>query len=198
MSRSTCLARDLRTLFATGVVAVQDDAELLDRFLRRSDEAAFTALVARHGPLVLGVCRRILFDPYDVEDAFQATFLVLVRRAASVRVEATGSLGPRLLRVSRRIATRAGARTARQHAREVVAGDDLAAVAPADDVAACELRVAIDKELDRLPARYRRPLVLCDLEELTHEEAARRLRCPVGTVNGTKLVSQRWTRNPSS
>ena len=118
-TRSSGLLHQVRTLFGSGVVAGLSDAELLDRFLSRSAaaedaalaaEAAFAALVARHGPMVLGVCRRALADPNDVEDAFQATFLVLVRRARSVRVG--DSLGRWLYGVARRVAAKAQARSA--------------------------------------------------------------------------------------
>ena len=104
--REKCLAvlRDVRTLFDLGTLAGLSDRQLLERFAGRADataQAAFAGLVARHGPMVLGVCRRALNDPNDVNDAFQATFLVLVRKADSVRVE--GSLGRWLYGVSRRV-----------------------------------------------------------------------------------------------
>ena len=143
-------------------------------------EAAFAALVARHGPMVLGVCRRALADPNDVEDAFQATFLVLVRRARSVRVG--DSLGRWLYGVARRVAAKAQARSERARVRSVpLAREPVAPEPPADRI---ELLAALDEEVSRLPEKYRAPVVLCHLEGLTHAEAAERLRWPVGTVSG--------------
>src|SRR4051812_4349726 len=113
-ARSVDFVREIRTLFDSGTAAGLDDAQLLERYAAsraeaseatHAAEAAFAALVARHGPMVLGVCRRALSDPDDVEDAFQATFLVLVRRAESVRVG--DSLGRWLHGVARRVAARA-------------------------------------------------------------------------------------------
>src|SRR5262249_16733926 len=126
MSRagSSDLLRRVRTLFGSGVVAGLSDAELLERFRAKKATAAdaalaagtaFAALGARHGPMVLGVCRRALADPNDVEDAFQATFLVLVRRARSVRVG--DSLGRWLYGVARRVAAKARVRSQRDRAR---------------------------------------------------------------------------------
>ena len=142
--------------------------------------------------MVLGVCRRYLDDPHDVEDAFQATFVVLFRRAGSVRVNV--SLGPWLHGVSRRIAARARAAALRRRAREV--GH---AVEPATDPAADETRADLREELDeglaRLPTRYRLPIILCHLEGLTYQEAARRLGCPVGTV-GVRLARGRELLRP--
>ena len=133
-----------------------------------------------------GGCRRYLDDPNDVEDAFQATFVVLFRRARAVRIGE--SLGPWLHGVSRRIAARARAATLRRKARE--AG---CRVEPATDPAAEDRRrdatEALDEELDRLPRKYRVPIILCHLEGLTYQEAARRLDCPVGTI-GTRLVAR--------
>ena len=144
-------------------------------------EAAFEALVARHGPMVLGVCRRALADPDDVEDAFQATFLVLVRRARSVRVG--DSLGRWLYGVARRVAAKARARSERARAavRTARRSSRSPRSRPADRV---ELLAALDEEVSRLPEKYRAPVVLCHLEGLSHAEAAARLRWPVGTVSG--------------
>ncbi len=188
-ARSSGLLHHVRTLFGEGVAGVSSDAELLDRFLSRSDaaedaalaaEAAFAALVARHGPMVLGVCRRALADPNDVEDAFQATFLVLVRRARSVRVG--DSLGRWLYGVARRVAAKAQARSERARVRSVPLGrEPVASEPPADRI---ELLAALDEEVSRLPEKYLAPVVLCDLEGLTHAQAAARLRWPVGTVSG--------------
>jgi RNA polymerase sigma factor (sigma-70 family) len=158
----------------------QPDAQLLERFVRRRDEPAFAALVVRHGPMVLSVCRRLLRDTQEAEDAFQATFLVLARKAGGLRWHPP--LGPWLYGVAYRVATRQRGRACRRQAREQ-AGADLdalpaAAPAPADDVA------AVHEEVRRLPERYRAPVVLCYLQGKTNEEAAGELGCPVGTVKG--------------
>jgi RNA polymerase sigma-70 factor (ECF subfamily) len=155
------------------------DAELLRRWLAARDEAAFELLVWRHGRLVLSACRRLLRRPQDVEDAFQATFLVLVRRAASIsRRQALASW---LHTVAVRIASHARARAARAENREAVELDDLpGAEEPAPD--SDDLRRVLDEEVARLPEKYRVPFVLCHLEGRTNEDAARELGCPLGTV----------------
>ena len=128
--------------------------------------------------MVWGVCRRLLPDRYAAADAFQATFLVLVRRASAVRVD--DSLGPWLYGVSRRVAARARATSLRRRARET--GGVEAVAGPAPDPGRAERLAILDEEIGRLPERQRAAVVLCDLEGLPHEEAARRLGCPVGTV----------------
>jgi HlyD family secretion protein len=201
-------ARHLNTLFSAGTLTGHSDDELLKTFLARraqaeresgAAEAAFEAIIRRHGPMVLGVCRRYLSDPNDVDDAFQATFIVLFRRAGAVRVGE--SLGPWLHGVSRRIAARARAVALRRKARETALG-----VEPAmDPVAEHRLREtseALDEELDRLPTRYRLPIILCLFEGMTYQEAARRLDCPVGTIGvrlsrGRELLRERLTRRGS-
>jgi RNA polymerase sigma factor (sigma-70 family) len=152
---------------------------LLERFAAQRDPEAFRVLVERHGPLVLGVCRRWLFEPHDVEDAFQATFLVLVRRAGTLRDR--DRLGPWLHGVAYRIARRTRAHAARRQAREEPWVDRPGA-APLSDADRRELRAVLDEEIDRLPEKYRGPVVLCYLEGQSCEETARRLGCPVGTV----------------
>jgi RNA polymerase sigma factor (sigma-70 family) len=171
------------------------DADLLERFTTRSDETAFAALVSRHGPMVLGVCRRALRDEHDVEDAFQATFLIFVRRSNSIRDGER--VGPWLHGVAHRVAVRARAGAARRNRREptgieVDLARDLAP--PLDDVA-----VILDDELIRLSESLRIPVVLCYLEGLTHDEAATRLGWPVGTVRSRlsrarELLRRRLTR----
>jgi RNA polymerase sigma factor (sigma-70 family) len=153
--------------------------QLLERFAADRDEASFTALVTLHGPMVLGVCRRALPDRDDVDDAFQATFLVLARKAGSIRQP--DLLGPWLHGVARRVATRMRSRAARRRAVERP-GAELMAMTRDDD--RHELGAALDEEIARLPDRYRRPLVLCYLEGRTREEAARDLRWTTGTVRG--------------
>ncbi len=131
--------------------------------------------------MVLGVCRRGLVDPHDVEDAFQATFLVLVRKAGSLRD--AEQLGPWLFGVARKVTARARSQSLRRRAREhpVAAEARLVASEP-NTIQHHELRSILDDEINQLPAKYRAPIVLCYLEGLTHDEAASRLGCPVGTV----------------
>src|SRR4051794_3256985 len=172
----SAILRDVHTLFDLGTLAGLSDRQLLERFAGRADaaaEAAFAGLVARHGPMVLGVCRRALHDPNDVNDAFQATFLVLVRKARTVRVE--GSLGRWLYGVSRRVSARAKATAAGRSAREVVGVDWV--TAPDLDPARRELGVVMDEEIGRLPERFRTPVILCDLDGLSYDEAAEQLGC---------------------
>ena len=171
--------RQVRRLFGAGTLAGLAEGPLLERFLDRRDEAAFEALMARLGPMVLGVCRRTLRDEGDVEDAFQATFLILIRRAGTLRDREL--LAPWLHRVALRVAIRAGVEAARRRMPALDA-ESLAAV-PAPSPAP-ELRPTLDEELARLPEKYRAPVVLCYLEGRTHEEAARQLSWPVGTVKG--------------
>src|SRR5271163_4369483 len=156
---STAVLRDIHTLFRVGTSNGLTDAQLLDRFRARSDlnssEAAFAGLMARHGPMVLGVCRRALRNPDDVADAFQATFLVLVRKAQTVRVE--DSLGRWLYGVSRRVSARAKAASAGRSAREVVGVESV--TAPDPDPARRELGVVLDEEIARLPERFRAAVV---------------------------------------
>jgi RNA polymerase sigma factor (sigma-70 family) len=172
----------LGRLFARGTVTGLSEDELLDRFVVEHDEAAFAALVARHGPMVLGVCRRILRDERDVEDAFQATFLILVRRAGAIR---DGRLLGRWLHgVAHRVAVRSHARAARRYTHERPVTGDFEAVghSPPQIAGERELSAVLDEELARLPGALRSPMVLCYLEGLTHDEAASRLGWPVGTV----------------
>jgi RNA polymerase sigma factor (sigma-70 family) len=170
----------LHARIGVGPLAEQDsDGRLLLRFVAERDQAAFATLMHRHGPMVLGVCRRVLRDANDADDAFQATFLVLVRKAASLRQPEL--LGNWLYGVAYRTAARVRAQLIARRGREESVMPDLAA--PCEDaVAAHELRNLLDDELNRLPERYRRPLVLCHFGGLTNEEAARRLGCPKGTV----------------
>ena len=177
-----------RALFGGGVAAGLSDAELLERFARRGPggvegEAAFGALVSRHGAMVLGVCRRTLRDPSDAEDAFQATFLVLARKAGSIRVD--DSIGRWLYGVSRRVAAKARYQSSRRRAVErPIAGlaEPSGRSSPVLDADRADLRAVIAEELARLPGPFREAVALCDLEGCTHDEAARRLGWPVGSV----------------
>jgi RNA polymerase sigma factor (sigma-70 family) len=170
--------------FATSFL---DDRELLERFARRRDEAAFAALVRRHGPLVLSVCRRVLGDWHAAEDAFQGTFLVLARQAASVKWPE--ALGPWLHGVASRTALKARTQAARRRACERQAAV-LRAAECGDDVAWRDLRPLLDEVIAGLPERYRVPFVLCYLEGRTVSEIARRLCCPRGTI-ATRLARAR-------
>lgn len=176
---SGSLLPQVERLFGAGTVAGLPEVALLERFLARRDELAFEVLVSRHGPLVLGVCRRLLRDPRDVEDAFQATFLILVRKAGSIQQREL--LGPWLYGVAYRVARRSRAVKTRQHLRESELAEHEPPDTP-DDPGWAELRSVLDEELARLPNKYREPVVLCYLQGLTHDEAASRLGCPVGTV----------------
>ncbi len=157
------------------------DGQLLSRFLARREEAAFEALLRRHGPMVLGVCRRVLGNTHDAEDAFQATFLVLVRKAATIRPPS--AVGNWLYGVAYRTAleARVAAARRRRKERQVV---DMARGRPPDDDSWGELRLILDQELHRLPDKYRAVVVLCGLEGTTQKEAAHLLGCPEGTVAG--------------
>lgn len=156
------------------------DAQLLDAFLAGSDEAAFASLVKRHGPMVLGVCRRVLRNAHDAEDAFQATFLVLFRKAA--RIGDRELLGNWLYGVAVRAALKMKSADNARRERERLAGAEKppGIPGPADSA---ELLSQLDAELSQLPDKYRAPVVLCDIEGLTRTEAARRLGWPVGTLN---------------
>src|SRR5262249_31440010 len=142
------------------------DRELLLRFARGGDEAAFALLVRRYGSLVLGVCRRVLHDSADADDAFQATFLVLARKAGSISQPA--KLGNWLSGVACGVARKARANEARRQTLERPMTDDPAS-RPADETGGEELRRVLDDELHRLPDKWRAPLVLCYLEGLTRE-----------------------------
>jgi RNA polymerase sigma factor (sigma-70 family) len=171
----------IQRLFERGSLSGLSEWQLLDRYASRRDESAFEALVARHGPMVLGVCRRVLDDPDAVEDAFQATFLVLVRKARTLGER--DAIGHWLYGVACRVALRARCEAARRRSREVPVGGTEVAV-PATEPGRDELAPILDTELSRLPAKYRAPIVLCYLEGLTHEEAARQLHWPIGSVKG--------------
>jgi RNA polymerase sigma factor (sigma-70 family) len=172
---------DIGRIFRGQTVTGLSEWQLLQRYLERQDEVAFEALVARHGPMVLGVCRRMLSCQNDVEDAFQATFLVLVRRARQLGPR--DAIGPWLYGVASRVALRARCEAARRRRFESIQ-IDAAASAPANAPADLELAESLDQELSRLPSKYRSPIVLCYLEGQSHEEAARVLKWPVGTVKG--------------
>jgi RNA polymerase sigma factor (sigma-70 family) len=174
----------------------QTDGQLLERFAQQQEETAFALLVRRHGPLVLGVCRRMLGNTADAADAFQATFLILVRRAGGM--DRHGSLAGWLYRVAYRVAVRARARAARRRDCEREACH-MRATSSAEEPADPDLGPVLTEEVSRLPEKYRSPIVLCYLEGKTQAEAARQLRWPLGTVRGRvararDLLRQRLTR----
>jgi RNA polymerase sigma factor (sigma-70 family) len=177
----------------TAPVGEPTDRQLLRRFTKAGDESAFEMLIQRHGPIVLGVCRRVLGNADGAEDAFQATFLVLVRRAASI--QRPELLGNWLYGVAFRIASRA-----RQNAARRAESERQVAYRPRPELlpelARRELRSVLDEEMSRLPEKYRAPLVLCYLEGKTNEEAARQLGWPTGSMSwrlarGRELLRKR-------
>src|SRR5262249_8370875 len=157
------------------------DGQLLEGFLVRHDEAAFEALLRRHGPMVLGVCRRGLRPEQDAEDAFPATLLVLGRKAAPIPPR--GPVGARGCGGGSRAAMKARTMSTRRRAREERAGAKRPTEA-AGEGAWEDLLPLLDQELSQLPDKYRVPVVLCDLEGHTRREAARRLKVPEGTLSG--------------
>jgi RNA polymerase sigma factor (sigma-70 family) len=181
------VVRRLRRAAGPGPAREDADAELLERFVARRDEAAFEALVRLHGPMVLAVCRRVLHDRHDADDAFQAAFLVFARRAGAIAE-------PRLLGCwLYGVAHRTALNLRRDLARRRAAGrppPDLPAAPPEPDLDWRDLRPVLDEEVSRLPVKYRAPVVLCYLEGATYEEAGRRLGCPKGTV-ATRLTRAR-------
>ena len=172
--------RRVRTLFGAGRVGDCSDGELLGRFVDHRDEDAFGALVERHGAMVMRVCQGVLRDIDEAQDAFQATFLVLAEKAGTIRRRESAACW--LHGVAVRVASNARSASARRrrHERRFAERAAMPAVGPVegDDEAAS----AIHEEIGRLPERYRRPIVLCHLEGMTHEAAAQRLGWPVGTV----------------
>jgi RNA polymerase sigma factor (sigma-70 family) len=169
----------LRKLICPAAVTSLSDGQLLERFVSQHDQAAFELLVRRHGGLVWNLCRRLLGNAADADDAFQATFLVLVRRAASL--DRRGSVAGWLYGVAYRIAVRARANGARGRWRERRAASEQASETRVDS-AVGELRQVLNEELSELPAKYRMPIVLCYLEGKTHAEAASELGWPLGTL----------------
>lgn len=155
-----------------------DDAQLLHRFLNQRDESAFTILVQRYGAMVWSLCVRRLGETPEAEDAFQATFLVLVRKAASLH--GPQLLGPWLYGVAYRTAMKLRGQRARRKARELPLPEQLAE--PRSEQMGNELRPILDEEIQRLPTKYRLPVLLCYLQGLSCEEAAQRLGCAKGTI----------------
>jgi RNA polymerase sigma factor (sigma-70 family) len=195
MKRINKVLEHLRNTLPSPELGDRTDAQLLDDFVSRSHGAALEALARRHGPMVWGVCRRILRDHHDTEDAFQATFLVLVRKAAVVVPRE--QVGNWLYGVARQTALKARATTARRRCRErqVTHMPEPAFEQELWD----DLRPVLDQELSRLPNCYQAAIVLCDLEGKTRREAARQLDCPEGTLaarlaRGRVLLARRLAR----
>jgi RNA polymerase sigma factor (sigma-70 family) len=175
---------------------VSSDARLLERFVANRDEAAFEVLVWRHGPMILGVCRRVLRGSADVEDVFHATFLTLVRQARSIAQP--DALAGWLYRVAYRTALRARARQAKLAAGPT-ALDELTANLPDECRPEWDVLQLIDEEMQRLPEKYRRPLVLSYFQGRTNQEIASNMACPIGTVftrlsRGRELLRRRLAR----
>jgi RNA polymerase sigma factor (sigma-70 family) len=188
--------RQIHLLFGEGTLAGLPDAQILERYVAQSDELAFTALVQRHGPMVLAVCRSVLDDPNDADDAFQAAFLLLARKAKSLWVD--DSLGGWLHRVASRIAFQMKSDAARRRDQErraaEKAGKRRTSGKPEDDT----FRV-LHQEIDRLPERYRKPIILCYLEHMSYQQAANHLRWSEGTTQsrlarGRSLLRARLAR----
>ena len=200
---SAALSRDIQTLFDAGTAVGLTDRQLLDRFAGRRDpaaEAAFEVLVLRHGPMVLRVCRNALHDPNDAQDAFQATFLVLVRRcgssAGSIRSGAGSTASPAGWRRGRGSRRRGGG-PSRTRGR---CGSSRPSSRPMPTTStATEFGPIVQEEVRRLPEKYRAVVVLCYWEGLTQEQAAAQLGCPIGTVRSRlararDLLRRRLTR----
>jgi len=194
------LFKQIDRLYRDGTFTAQSDGQLLDRYLSSRDEGAFEAIVNLHGPMVLSLFPRFFRDPRDIEDAFQATFLILARKAGSIRQREV--LSSWLYGVAYRIAVRARSEVLKR--RSVETGvhllDDPADVESRD---VDEIGPVLDQELSRLPEKYRAPIVLCYLKEQTHDQAAAELRWPVGTVRsrlarGRELLKERLTRRGCS
>src|SRR5438093_7143421 len=177
------VVQQIRYLAEGGRASPLTDQQLLERFLARKDEAAFAALVRRHGPMILSLCRRVLHHVQDAEDVFQATFLLLARKAASIRKQE--SVGSWLYGVAYRLAMKAKTDAAKRHIRPAIHRFAFAGRArsdkssevpdPLSEITWREVCTALDEELARLPHRCRAPLVLCYLESKTQDEALQQL-----------------------
>lgn len=178
-SQFDAVLRQIRQLAGPNEAAAEEDAAVLERFVVQKDEAAFDVLMQRHGAMVLGLCRRILQDQHLADDVFQATFLLLVRKAGSIAKR--GSVGSWLYGVAYRIASRTRNGVKRRQNREQEVTDMPATKTDTD--ASREIRPIVDEEVHRLPEKYREAIVSCYLEGKTYDEAALALGCPKGTVS---------------
>ncbi len=174
-------SRDIQTLFSVGTIGGHSDAKLLERFAAHREEVVFEEIVRRHGPMVWGVCRRVLRDHHDAEDAFQATFLVLARKGHAIARREL--LAHWLHGVAYQTARKTRSTRARRRMREAQVPDmpepEAVSQQGHDDQAEW-----LDHALNGLPEKYRIPVVLCELEGKTHKEAASQLGWPIGTVSG--------------
>ncbi len=185
----TEVVQTVGTLFQLGTTAEWSDGDLLDRFVAGEEQArasAFEVLIDRHGSMVLDVCRNVLRNEHEAEDAFQATFLILAQQAQSIRKR--GSVGSWLFGVASRVAARARVNAARQMARERASARIVSVPATSDPDG--DVIAALHEEIARLPEKYRQPLILCEIEGLSYQTAATRLGCPIGTV-GVRLKRAR-------
>jgi RNA polymerase sigma factor (sigma-70 family) len=195
-SQLTSILRHIRHLVGGDHGGAASDRQLLHRYAECGDSDAFATLIERHGPLALGVCQRVLGNSHDAEDAFQAVFVVLARKAGASGWQE--SVGPWLHEVAHRVALRARGRAMRRAEHERRAADMRPSETTAEP-AWTDVRSVLDDELERLPAKYRAPLLLCYLEGKSNEEAAQQLGCPAGTVKsrlsrGRDLLRDRLTR----
>src|SRR5262249_45479742 len=170
--------RFIRKLAVREHIAQLPDRDLLHQFVTARDDEAFAALVRRHGPMVLRVCLQVLDNEHDAEDAFQATFLVLSRKASSVKMQQ--SVGSWLFGVANHAAVDLRRKRARRRSHESRAGQPSVGD-PLFGLTLREARTILNEELARLSEKYRAPLVLCNLEGLTRDEAAQQLGLPLGT-----------------
>jgi RNA polymerase sigma factor (sigma-70 family) len=175
---------------------VRTDHELLEDFFRNQESEAFSQLVARHGPMILGTCLRLLSNQADAEDAFQATFLTLLLKGHSIRQKM--ALPNWLYRVAVRISLRQRSK-AQKHSSEQLPSDVAVEMNPADEAAWREAAEVLDRELHGLPESYRLPLLLCCIGGRSCEEAAAELGCPVGTLavrvmRGREMLRKRLVR----
>ncbi len=193
--RSEAVERHLHTLFNVGVVGGLTDGQLLEQFTCRRGEAAevaFAALLQRHGPMVLRACLEIVGNDHDAQDAFQATFLILARKGRTLWVK--DSLGPWLHRVANRAAIRVKTTANRQRAIERRVAESGENRSRFETRSREDIGQALHEEVDQLPSHYRLPIVLCDLEGRSYDEAARYLGCPVGTVRSRLARGRaRWS-----
>src|SRR5947209_6715102 len=190
------LFQHLRSAAVLSNEAERTDSQLLDGFVSRRDDKALEALVRRHAPMVWGVCRRVLRDHHDAEDAFQATFLVLVRKAAAIAPRS--QVGNWLYGVARQTALKARMSRSKREVRERKVAN-MPEPALMERALWNDLQPVLDQELSRLPEKYRTVIVLCDLEGQTRKGAARQLGLPEGTLagrltRGRALLAKRLAR----
>ncbi len=183
--------RFLETLFSAGTTCGLSDAQLVERFVSRQDEAggpAFEALVLRHGPMVFDICLRMLGNVHDAQDAFQATFLILATRARSIMRQA--SVGSWLHGVALRVARRARTEAAKKKVQEREVGELMRREADHGTIESPLDFEALHEEVERLPQKYRQAVVLCYFQGLSLDAVAGQLGCPIGTL-GVRLMRAR-------